>query len=118
MQRVPILKLGSILIASLQSELTDREFIAFEEDLLERVGEHGSTGVVVDLSAADVLDSFATRTLRDIAAAVRLRGARAVVVGIQPEVARAMVGLGLRLEGVPTALDLEGGLAILGHAPQ
>jgi rsbT antagonist protein RsbS len=74
------------------------------------VGRYRSRGVVIDVTALDVLDSFATRTLRDIAYTARLRGATAVVVGIQPEVAFAMVQLGLSLDGVLTALDLEEGL--------
>lgn len=113
MLRVPLLRRGSILVASLQSVLTDREFLAFEEQLLDAVGEYGIDGVIIDLSPVDVLDSFATRTLQDIAAATKLRGAKVVIVGIQPEVAMAMVMLGLRLEGVRTALDLDQGIDVL-----
>lgn len=111
--RVPILKQGSNLIASVQSVPTDEELIQFRDDLAQMVGRHRSEGVIIDVAALDVMDSFATRTLRSIAATVRLRGARAVIVGIQPEVAFAMVQLGLSLADVPTALDLEEGLSVL-----
>jgi rsbT antagonist protein RsbS len=83
--------------------------------LVERVGKFRSHAVIVDVTALDVMDSFASRTLRDLAYMIRLRGAETVIVGIQPEVAFAMVQLGLNLEGVATALDLEEGLAFLNH---
>ena len=111
---VPILKQGRFLIASIQSALTDQDLIQFRDDLAELVGRYRAKGVIVDVTALDVLDSFATRTLRGIAYTTKLRGAETVIVGIQPEVALAMVQLGLTLEGVPTALDLEEGLAFLG----
>jgi rsbT antagonist protein RsbS len=110
---VPVLKQGDCLIASVQSVLTDADLLQFREDLTQQVGRFRSRGVVIDVSALDVLDSFASRTLRGIAHTVRLRGAETVVVGIQPEVAFAMVQLGLRLEDVDTAIDLEEGLALL-----
>jgi rsbT antagonist protein RsbS len=112
---VPILKQGNLLIASIQAALSDDDLIKLRDDLAERIGSQRSRGVVIDLTALDVLDSFATRTLRGIADTAKLRGASAVVVGIQPEVAFAMVQLGLSLEGIATALDLEEGLAML-HA--
>ncbi|HEX9876067.1 MAG TPA: STAS domain-containing protein [Gammaproteobacteria bacterium] len=111
--RVPILKQGDVLIASIQAALSDQELLNFREALAEQVGAYRARGVVIDVTALDVLDSFATRTLRDVAHAARLRGAKTVVVGIQPEVAFAMVQLGLALESVPTALDLEEGMALL-----
>ncbi len=110
---VPILKQGDHLIASVQSALSDAELTDFADELAERVGRFRSRGVVIDVSAVDLLDSFATRTLRTIALVSRLRGAEAVIVGIQPDVAFAMVQLGLSFEGVTTALDLEEGLAYL-----
>jgi len=110
-----ILKQGRVLIASIQAALSDRELIELRDAFAERVGRFRSRGVIIDVTALDVLDSFATRTLRDIAYTARLRGATAVVVGIQPDVAFAMVQLGLSLEGVLTALDLEEGLARLGE---
>ena len=115
---VPILKQGECLIATIQSTLTDADWGTLRDDLLARVGRFRSRGVVVDVTDLDVMDSFATRTLRAIADATALRGAATVLVGIQPEVAFAMVQLGLtaHFEGVATALDLEEGLALLNHA--
>ncbi len=110
---VPILKQGEILIASIQSALSDHDLVQLRDDLAERVGRFRAGGVIIDVTALDVLDSFATRTLRGIAQTTRLRGAQTVIVGIQPEVAMAMVQLGLALDNVPTVLDLEEGLALL-----
>jgi rsbT antagonist protein RsbS len=112
---VPILKQGNILIATLQASLADAELVAFRDELAQSVGKFRSRGVIVDVTALDVMDSFAARTLRGIAHAVKLRGAQTLVVGIQPGVAFAMVQLGLTLEGVGTALDLEDGLEILAN---
>jgi rsbT antagonist protein RsbS len=108
---VPILKQGDVLIASIQAALSDRDLVQLRDELADRVGRFRSRGVILDVMALDVLDSFATRTLRSIAYTARLRGAHTVVVGIQPDVAFSMVQLGLTLEGVATALDLEEGLA-------
>jgi len=110
---VPILKQGAYLIASIQSALTDSDLIQLRDALVGQVGSYRSRGVIVDVTALDVLDSFASRTLRDLAHMIRLRGAETVIVGIQPEVAFTMVRLGLTLEGVATALDLEEGLFYL-----
>jgi rsbT antagonist protein RsbS len=111
--RVPILKQGDYLIASIQSALSDKDLLQLRDDLAGQVGKYRSKGVVVDVTVLDVIDSFATRTLRDLVQSVRLRGAVTVIVGIQPEVAFAMVQLGLELGDVATALDLEEGLAVL-----
>lgn len=110
---VPILKQGAYLIASIQSALNDADLLQLRDALVARVGRFRARGVIVDVTALDVMDSFATRTLRDIAHMIRLRGAETVIVGIQPEVAFSMVRLGLTLAGVATALDLEEGLAFL-----
>jgi len=110
---VPILKQGDVLIASIQAALSDRDLAALRDELADRVGRLRIRGVVVDVTALDVLDSFASRTIRGIAYITKLRGADTVVVGIQPEVAFAMVQLGLTLDGVTTALDLEEGLEAL-----
>jgi len=112
---VPILKQGDYLIASVQSELSDADLLKLRDDLVSRVGEFRSRGVIVDVTILDVMDSFATRTLRSMAHMIMLRGAKTVIVGIQPEVAFSMVQLGLKLESVATALDLEEGLALLDH---
>jgi rsbT antagonist protein RsbS len=110
---VPILKQGHYLIASIQSALTDADLMQLRESLVARVGKFRARGVIVDVTALDVMDSFAVRTLRDITHMARLRGAETVIDGILPAVAFAMVQLGLTLKGVATALDLEEGLAFL-----
>jgi rsbT antagonist protein RsbS len=110
---VPILKQGQYLIASVQSALTDADLLHLREAIAEKVGRYRSQAVIVDVTALDVMDSFAVRTLRDIAHMTKLRGAETVIVGVQPEVAFAMVQLGLALKSIPTALDLEEGLAYL-----
>jgi rsbT antagonist protein RsbS len=111
---VPILKQGDILIASVQDALSDADLIELRNDLAQRVGTARSHGVIVDVTVLDVLDSFSCRTLREIVDIVRLKGAHTVIVGIQPEVAFAMVQLGLTLGAATTALDLEEGLACFG----
>ncbi|MGY1650975.1 STAS domain-containing protein [Geodermatophilus sp. SYSU D01119] len=110
---VSILRQGAVLIASVHTALDDTQMTAFQHDLVERIGQDRARGVVIDVAALDVLDSFATRTLRTIAEVARLRGAVTVVVGIRPEVAFAMVALGMDTGSVHTALDLEEGLAFL-----
>jgi rsbT antagonist protein RsbS len=111
--QVPILKQGKYLIATIQSALTDMDLVQLRDALVNKVGSFRSRGVIMDVTALDVMDSFACRTLREIAHMIRLRGAETVIVGIQPEVAFSMVQLGTSLEGVMTALDLEEGLACL-----
>ena len=110
---VPILKQGLYLIASIQAALSDQDLVQLRDALAEKVGRLRARGVIVDVTVLDVMDSFASRTLRDLAHMTRLRGAETVIVGIQPEVAFSMVQLGLTLEGVDTALDLEEGLTFL-----
>jgi len=110
---VPILKQHDVLIASIQAALSDNDLVELRDSLAESVGRFRSRGVILDVGALDILDSFATRTIRSIAYTAKLRGAKAVVVGIQPDVAMAMVQLGLTLDGIPTALDLEEGLELL-----
>jgi rsbT antagonist protein RsbS len=111
--QVPVLKQGDYLIASIQSVLSDADLLQLRDDLADRVGQFRARGVIIDVTVLDVIDSFATRTLRAVAHMLKLRGAETVIVGIQPDVAFAMVQLGLTLEGVGTALDLEEGLAYL-----
>jgi rsbT antagonist protein RsbS len=113
--RVPILKQGDYVIASIQSALSDEDLLQLREGLASHVGRYRSKGVIVDVTELDVMDSFATRTVRDLAQIVRLRGAKTVIVGIQPEVAFAMVQLGLELGEIGTALDLEEALEWLHH---
>ena len=111
--KVPILKQGNILIATIQSALTDKDLTALRDDLSHQVSHHRSQGVVIDITELDVMDSFATRTLRSIASILKLRGAETVIVGMQPDVAFAMVQLGLTLPNVKTARDLDEGLILL-----
>jgi rsbT antagonist protein RsbS len=111
--RASILKQREILIASVQGSMSDLDLTQLREQLLQDVRRYRTTGVIVDVTLIDVMDSFAARTLRGISQVVKLLGARVVIVGIQPDVAFAMVQLGLTLEGTTTALDLEEGLALL-----
>jgi rsbT antagonist protein RsbS len=111
--RVPILKQGDYLIASVQSPLSDPEVQALQESLLDLVGKHRTRGIVVDVTAMDVIDTYVTRSLRTVARSTKLRGAEMVVVGIQPEIAFAMVEFGLTMDDLHTALDLEEGLEFL-----
>jgi rsbT antagonist protein RsbS len=111
--QVPILKQGAYLIATGQSALTDADLSQLRDALVGQVSKVRARAVIVDVTALDVIDSFATRTLRDVAHMIRLRGAETVIVGIQPEVAFSMIKQGLTLEGVATSLDLEEGLAYL-----
>ena len=116
--RVPILKQGGYLIASIQSALSDEDLLELRDDLAEQAGRYRSRGIIIDVTVLDIMDSFACRTLRSIAHILRLRGAETAIVGIQPEVAFAMVQLGLALGEVQTALDLEEGLSLLNQRTQ
>ena len=110
---VSILSQGDVLIVSIHTALDDGQMCQLQEDLIAEVGVRRSRGIIVDVAALDVLDSFGTRTLSQLAEMARLRGAETVVVGITPEMAIAMVRLSLQLDFVPTALDLEEGLQLL-----
>ena len=110
---VSILRQGSHLVASVHTALDDTEMLRFRDDLVDQIGRYRSKGVIIDVAALDVLDSFGFTTLRSIAEMARLRGAATVIVGIQPDVALAMVRLGMGTGSVATALDLEEGLAFL-----
>lgn len=110
---VPILKQGQILIATVRAALSDSETDLFRERLMARVTQSRAQGIIVDVTAIDVLDSFAARSLQTIARMTRLRGAVTVIAGLQPEVAFSMVQLGLTFDDMHTALDLEEGLALL-----
>ena len=104
---------GENLIASIHTALDDSEMVRFQRNLVEQIGQDRARGVIIDVAALDVLDSFGARTLRTLAEMARLRGAETVIVGIQPDVAFSMVALGLGTGTVHTALDLEEGLAYL-----
>jgi len=111
--RASILRQNRFLIASVQGSMSDADLVQLRDELGSGVRRYRSTGVIIDVTMLDVMDSFAVRTLRGIAQMVKLLGAECVVVGIQPEVAFSMVQLGLTLEGMTTALDLEDGLDAL-----
>jgi rsbT antagonist protein RsbS len=108
-----ILRQGDYLIASIQSDLTDSQVLALRDDLSEHVGIHRARGIVVDVTALDVIDSFVARSLRAIAVTARLRGASTVIVGIRPDVAIAMVQFDLNLEPLRATLDLDEALSLL-----
>ncbi|HYY44356.1 MAG TPA: STAS domain-containing protein [Actinomycetota bacterium] len=119
---VPILKQGDYLIASIQSALADSEVAELRDDVVKQVGSVRARGLIVDVTALDVIDSFAARAFRSIAEAAALCGTETAIVGIRPDVAAAMVQFDLDLKPLQTALDLEEGLALLdqkttsGHA--
>ncbi|MFO0647240.1 MAG: STAS domain-containing protein [Polyangiales bacterium] len=106
---VPVLKRGHVLIAAVQDALTDTDWQELRTNVVRRAGEVRAKGVIIDVSAMDVMDSYATRVLDGIARMLRYRGADTVVVGVQPGVALAMAQLGLRLSSAGTALDLDEG---------
>ena len=110
---VPILKMGDYLIASIQSTLSDTDWVQLRDNLADQVGRFRARGVVVDVTVLEIMDSYAARMLRTLSDITRLRGAETVLVGIQPEVALSMVQLGITLPGVDTALDLDEGLQLL-----
>lgn len=113
--RIPILKIEDYLVASVQMALHDRSAVQFKEDIIERVYETKAKGVIVDLTAVDVVDSFIGRLLNDITEMASLMGAKVVITGLQPAVAITLVELGLEMPGVITALNLEKGIAALRH---
>ena len=115
---VAILKQGGYLIASIQSDLTDAQVLELRDDLSDRIGRTRARGIIVDVAALDVIDSFVARSLGSIAIVARLRGAETVIVGIQPDVAIAIVQFDLDLEPLRTALDLDEALAILDRREQ
>ncbi len=111
---VSILREGDYLIASIHAALDDAQLRMFQRDLVAQIGQHRARGVLIDVAALDVLDSYGSSRLRDLTRMARLRGAETVIVGIQPDIAFAMVQLGMQLDDVHVALDLEEGLAYLG----
>ncbi|WP_407271783.1 STAS domain-containing protein [Radiobacillus sp. PE A8.2] len=108
--RIPILKLHNYLLISIQIELDDKSAIQFQEDLLNKIHQSGATGVVIDLTSVDIIDSFIAKVLGDVVSMSDLMGAKVVLTGIQPAVAITLMDLGIHLRDVPTALNLEQGL--------
>jgi rsbT antagonist protein RsbS len=115
---VAILRQGEYLIASIQSDLSDSEVVDLRHELAELVGAHRARGIVIDVAALDVIDSFVARSLRAIILTARLRGAEAVIVGIQPDVAIAMVQFRLNLQPLRVALDLDQATDLLDRLTQ
>ena len=113
-----ILRQGNYLLASINAALDDGEMLRFQQALVERIGLERSRGVIVDVAALDVLDSYGARTLSVLAEMARLRGAETVIVGVSPEIAFTMVRLGMSIANVHTALDLEQGLQLLHRLTQ
>jgi len=113
MDRIPILKLGHALLVTMQVDMHDRLATALEEDLTTKIVENGARGVLIDISALEIVDSFIGRMLDNIAAVSRILDADTVVVGMRPAVAITLVELGLSLSGVKTALNVERGMALI-----
>lgn len=108
--RIPILKLHNYLLISIQTEIDDRTAIQFQEDLLNKIHKTGASGVVIDLTSVEIIDSFIAKVLGDVVTMSDLMGAKVVLTGIQPAVAMTLIDLGIHMRNVPTALDLEQGL--------
>jgi len=113
MERIPILKMGDLLLVSIQVDMHDQLALTLQDDLTEKIAKNGSRGVLIDISAVEVVDSFIGRMIANIAGMARILDARTVLVGMQPAVAITLVELGLTLPGVQTALDVERGMALL-----
>ncbi|MCF8105313.1 MAG: STAS domain-containing protein [Desulfohalobiaceae bacterium] len=113
MERIPILKWGNFLLVIIQVDLHDRLALALRDDLAEQIQKTGARGVLIDISALQMIDSFMGRTLGDMAATAGLLDAETVLVGMQPEVAITIVELGLAIKGIRTALDVDKGMALL-----
>ena len=123
MERIPVLRIGDILLVSIQVDLQDDDVLALQEELAEKIVSTGARGVIIDISAVDIVDSFIGRMISTIASVSSVLDATTVVVGMRPAVAITLVELGLSLSGVHTALDLDRGLAMLsglraGHDPE
>jgi len=113
MERIPVLRMGPLLLVTIQVDMHDKLALQLQDDITQRIADFGSTGVLIDISSLEVVDSFIGRMLANIAAMSRVLGAEAVVVGMQPAVAITLVELGMSLPGVRTALSVEAGMELL-----
>ncbi len=113
MERIPILKMGDFLLVTIQVDMHDRLVMNLQDDLTEKVSKHHAKGVLIDISALEIVDSFIGRMIANIAAMSRVLDAKTVVTGMQPAVAITLVELGLSLDGVKTALNVDRGIALL-----
>jgi rsbT antagonist protein RsbS len=118
MERIPILKMGKALLITIQVDMHDQMAIALEEDLTTKIAQTGAKGVLIDISSLEIVDSFIGRMLDNIAAVSRVLDAETVVVGMRPAVAITLVELGLTLQGVKTALNVERGFALISRRLQ
>ncbi|WP_457426910.1 STAS domain-containing protein [Roseateles sp. P5_E7] len=118
MQRIPILQLGRTLLVTIQVDLMDQTALALQDDLAARIERTGATGVLIDISALEIVDSFIGRMLASISSIAHVLGANSVVVGMQPAVAITLVELGLSLTGVRTALNVDRGMEMLRQATE
>ena len=118
MQRIPILQLGRNLLVTIQVDLMDQTALALQDDLAARIERSGATGVLIDISALEIVDSFIGRMLASISSIAHVLGANSVVVGMQPAVAITLVELGLSLDGVRTALNVDRGMQLLRQATE
>jgi rsbT antagonist protein RsbS len=118
MQRIPILQIGRLLLVTIQVDLMDQTALGLQDDLANKIERSGATGVLIDISALEIVDSFIGRMLASISGIASVLGATSVVVGMQPAVAITLVELGLSLDGVRTALNVERGMELLSHATQ
>ena len=118
MERIPILRMGSFLLVTIQVDMHDRLALALQEDLTDKITANGSKGVLIDISSLEIVDSFIGRMLANIAGIAHVLGAETVVTGMRPAVAITLVELGLSLPGVRTALNVEKGIALLQSVPE
>lgn len=113
MERIPVLRMGPLLLITIQVDMHDKLAMQLQDDVTDRISEYGSTGVLIDISSLEIVDSFIGRMLANIAGMSRVLGAETVVVGMQPAVAITLVELGMSLQGVRTALSVEAGMELL-----
>jgi rsbT antagonist protein RsbS len=113
MEKIPILRMGDLLLVTIQVDMHDRLAMALQDDLTNRISETGAKGVLIDISSLEIVDSFIGRMLGNIASMSRVLDAQTVVVGMRPAVAITLVELGMSLEGVRTALNVDAGMELL-----